>query len=94
MELGKRKEGIQRELFIFSDALCSSSNAFYVVLESVLCKYGFNKFVAGLCREFYADVRDCSGLPPGVYFRILRIGYMEGWGSEREIAWRRNDSLA
>jgi Transposase domain (DUF772) len=28
------------------------------------------------------------GLPPGIYFRLLLIGYFEGIDSERGIAWR------
>ena len=92
--LGKRKERTQGELYIYSDELCSSSNAFYETLESVLGKYGFDKFVEGICHAFYADGIGRPGLAPGVYFRMLLIEYMEGWGSEREIAWRCNDSLA
>ena len=34
------------------------------------------------------------GLPPGIYFRLLLIGYFEGINSERGIAWRASDSLA
>jgi Transposase domain (DUF772) len=33
-------------------------------------------------------------LPPGIYFRLLLIGYFEGIDSERGIAWRAADSLA
>ena len=33
-------------------------------------------------------------MPPGNYFRLLRIGYFEGIDSERGIAWRAADSLA
>ena len=34
------------------------------------------------------------GLAPGIYFRMLLIGYFEGLDSERGIAWRTADSLA
>jgi transposase len=34
------------------------------------------------------------GLPPGIYFRLLMIGYFEGIDSERGIAWRAADSFA
>ena len=34
------------------------------------------------------------GLPPGLYFRLLFVGYFEGLDSERGIAWRAADSLA
>jgi transposase len=33
-------------------------------------------------------------MPPGVYFRMLLVGYFEGLGSERGIAWRVSDSLS
>jgi transposase len=33
-------------------------------------------------------------VPPGIYFRLLLIGYFEGIDSERGIAWRAADSLA
>jgi transposase len=32
-------------------------------------------------------------LPPGIYFRLLLLGYFEGIDSERGIAWRASDSL-
>jgi transposase len=32
--------------------------------------------------------------PPGIYFRLLLIGYFEGIDSERGIAWRAADSFA
>ena len=34
------------------------------------------------------------GLAPGIYFRCLMVGYFEGIGSERGIAWRCADSLS
>jgi transposase len=33
------------------------------------------------------------GLPPGIYVRLLMIGFFEGLDSERGIAWRAADSL-
>ena len=33
-------------------------------------------------------------LAPGIYFRLLLVGYFEGLSSERGIAWRAADSLA
>ena len=36
---------------------------------------------------------DRPSLPPGVYFRLLMLGYFEGVDSERGIAWRVADSL-
>ncbi len=34
------------------------------------------------------------GLAPGMYFRLLLMGYFEGLDSERGMAWRAADSLA
>jgi transposase len=34
------------------------------------------------------------GLAPGIYFRLLMVGYFEGIDSERGIAWRSGDSLS
>jgi len=34
------------------------------------------------------------GLAPGVYFRLLMLGYFERIPSERQIAWRVADSLS
>jgi len=31
-------------------------------------------------------------LAPGIYFRLLLVGYFEGIDSERGIAWRAGDS--
>jgi transposase len=33
-------------------------------------------------------------LSPGIYFRLLMVGYFEGIDSERGIAWRASDSLS
>jgi hypothetical protein len=32
-------------------------------------------------------------IPPGIYFRMLFVGYFEGLDSQRGIAWRCADSL-
>ncbi len=46
------------------------------------------------CRKFYAPKMGRPSLAPGMYFRLLLIGYFEGLDSERGIAWRAADSLA
>jgi hypothetical protein len=37
---------------------------------------------------------DRPGSPPGIYFRLLLIGYFKGIDSERGIAWRAADGVA
>ena len=46
------------------------------------------------CRRFYAPKLGRPGMAPGMYFRLLLIGYFEGIDSERGMAWRANDALA
>ena len=44
-------------------------------------------------RRFYAASNGRPSLAPGIYFRLLLLGYFEGIDSERGIAWRAADSL-
>ena len=71
----------------------SAGHPFYARLNQILDEHDFDGFVEGLCERFYAD-EGRPGLPPGLYFRLLLIGYFEGLDSERGIAWRAADSLA
>ena len=45
-------------------------------------------------REVLRSTIGHPSLTPGIYFRSLLIGYFEGIGAERGIAWRLADSLA
>lgn len=54
----------------------------------------FDEFVENLCEDFYAGEVGRPGLSPGIYFRLLMVGYFEGIDSERGIAWRASDSLS
>src|SRR5215470_13491598 len=77
-----------------TDLPTAASHPFYRRLNQLLRKYGFDDFVEAQCAGFYAETMGRPGLPPGVYFRPLLIGYFEGIDSERGIAWRAADSLA
>ena len=70
------------------------SHPFYERLNQLLEGNHFDDFVEGLCRRFYAEKQGRPSLAPGIYFRLLLIGYFEGIDSERGIAWRAQDSLA
>ena len=37
----------------------------------------FDEFAEETCREFYAELMGRPGLPPGVYFQMLMVGYLE-----------------
>jgi len=67
---------------------------FYAKLNEVFCEQGFDDFVEGLCKPFYADGVGRPSLAPAVYFRLLLVGYFEGIDSERGIAWRVADSMS
>lgn len=76
-----------------TDLPTAASHPFYGRLNQLLAAHEFDTFAEGTCREFYADTMGRPGLPPGIYFRLLLIGYFEGIDSERGIAWRTADSL-
>jgi transposase len=93
MALGKRKPK-QDELFIPTAKLATGpGHPFYAKLNEVLADAGFDEFVEELCVRYYKE-GGRPGIPPGVYFRMLLIGYFEGLDSQRGIAWRCADSLA
>jgi transposase len=72
----------------------SPGHPFYTRLNELLEAADFDRFVEGQCAKFYAPVMGRPSLAPGRYFRLLLVGYFEGIGSERGIAWRASDSLA
>ena len=77
-----------------SDLPKSPGHPFYKRLNQVLAANSFDAFVEAACRRFYATKLGRPSLPPGRYFRLLLLGYFEGLGSERAMAWRAADSLA
>jgi transposase len=96
MAMGTRKDQEQQEaLWVPNTALPKgASHPFYQRLNQLLEESYFDEFVEGRCQRFYAEKRGRPSLVPGVYFRLLLIGYFEGIDSERGMAWRANDSLA
>src|ERR1700747_2684656 len=95
MSLGKRGPRERQEpIWIEAASLArAGGDPFYERLNSLLGQRGFHRFAEKICRRFYAKTGR-PGLPPGIYFRLLLVGYFEGIDSERGIAWRAADSLA
>src|ERR1700681_1707010 len=90
-----RQRRRQEALWIAHHTLARGlSHPFYERLNQLLEGNHFDDFVEGLCQRFYAERQGRPSLAPGIYFRLLLIGYFEGIDSERGIAWRANDSLA
>lgn len=94
MALGRRKPP-QHALWVAHGELPRSpGHPFYAALNRLLAEAGFDRFVEELCTPYYADNVGRPGIAPGVYFRMLLVGYFEGLGSQRGIAWRCSDSLS
>ena len=92
--MGKKKRRQQKDLGVgTSEMPVPPGHPFYVALEDLLKKHQFDDFVERRCAQFYAPRMGRPSLEPGVYFRLLVVGYFEGLGSERGIAWRAADSL-
>jgi transposase len=93
MAMGTRREH-QEELWIPTCTVARpASHPFYERLNELLAGHDFDRFVEEKCRSFYAATMGRPGLAPGMYFRLLLVGYFEGIDSERGIAWRAGDSL-
>src|ERR1022692_2754714 len=96
MAMGTRRQREKQEdLWIAHTELASSpGHPFYQRLNELLEAEGFDEFVESRCAKFYAARYGRPSVTPGIYFRSLLIGYFEGIGAERGIAWRLADSLA
>jgi transposase len=96
MAMGKRKPR-QESLFVSTDRLApSAGHPFYQKLNGLLAEAGFDRWAESRCAKYYeqAEKRGQPSLPPGVYFRMLFVGYFENLDSQRGIAWRCADSLS
>jgi len=96
MAMGRRKKRVRQEgLWTPTAALpVSASHPFYQRLNQILDEKKFDEYVEAICEDFYAGEVGRPGLSPGIYFRLLMVGYFEGIDSERGIAWRASDSLS
>ena len=94
MALGRQKER-QADLMVgWAELPRSRGHAFYDRLQAILVEAGFDRFAEGECASHYADRRGRPSLPPGRYFRMHLVGYLEGIDSERGLEWRCSDSLS
>jgi transposase len=91
----RRREPQQGGMWVAThDLPRSPGHVFYEKLNTVLEAGGFDRFVEALCAPYYAEGDGRPSIEPGVYFRMLFVGYFEGLGSQRGIAWRCADSLS
>jgi transposase len=92
-----RKEPEQSTLWVPHRSLARApGHRFYEKLNELLGEHAFDAFVEDLCEPYFASSRKQGrrSIPPGVYFRMLLVGYFEGIESERGICWRCEDSLS
>lgn len=93
MGMGRKKQR-QEPLWVATQELPrTKGHVFYDRVNRILDKHGFDAFAEAACEKFYA-VRGRPSVAPGIYFRMLLVGYFEGIASERGIAWRCADSLS
>src|SRR5713101_201429 len=94
MAMGTRKKRERQEgLWYGGELPAAPGHPFYKRLNEVLDPAGFDGFCESHCASFYHDKLGRPSLSPGLYFRIMMIGFFEGLDSERGIAWRLADSL-
>ena len=94
MAMGTRKSRERQEpLWYGTELPAAPGHPFYTRLNEALDKAGFDRHCEGSCAGFYHAKLGRPSLAPGLYFRIMMIGFFEGLDSERGIAWRLADSL-
>ena len=96
MALGRRKSK-QTSMWVAGTKVAQGPrNVFYERLNKELGRIDFDRRVEGWCAPYYEDAGRPGrpSIPPGVYFRMLFVGYFEGIESERGIDWRCSDSLS
>src|SRR5215469_627907 len=94
MAMGTRKQRERQEALWYRSELPEApGHPFYRRLNDVLEREGYDRFCEARCREFYHERLGRPSLAPGIYFRLMMIGFFEGIDSERGIAWRVADSL-
>jgi transposase len=89
----RRKRERQEALWYGGELAMAPGHPFYARLSEVLEKAEFDRFCEKSCAGFYHAKLGRPSLAPGLYFRIMMIGFFEGLDSERGIAWRLADSL-
>jgi transposase len=96
MAMGRRPTERQGALFVEAEGLArAEGQTFYTALNELLARHGFDRFCEErvAAEKVFDETMGRPSVPPGVYFRMLLVGYFEGLPSERGIAWRCADSL-
>jgi transposase len=95
MAMGTRRHRQRQEPLWYRTELPETpGHPFYEKLNQALESAKFDPFCEEQCKGFYAEKNGRPSLAPGVYFRVMLLGFFEGIDSERGIAWRVADSLS
>lgn len=92
MGIGRRNDEQQGEFWVSTDKLGGGPrNQFYDRLNVILSEVDFDRKLEDAAEPYYSK-QGRKGIPVGVYFRMIFIGYFEDISSQRGIAWRCDDS--
>jgi transposase len=97
MSMGRRPQHEQAPMWIAGPEVARSpGHRFYETLNELLKEADFDRRVEALCAPYFEadDEPGRRSIAPGVYFRMLFVGYFEGIESERGLEWRCSDSLS
>jgi len=76
MSMGKTRPRAAAEMWVATTNFpTAASRPFYTRLNQRLAEHYFDDFVEGQWQPFYAEIMGRPGPPPGMYFRLLLIGY-------------------
>ena len=95
MAMGKRKRDQQPPTWVtMTNSPTAASHPFYRRLNQLLREHGFDDFAEAQCATFYAETMGRPSLPPGIYFRLLLIGYFNAvYANRRRIRGDRGKRL-
>ena len=79
MAMGTRKHRQRQEpLWYRSELAQTPGHPFYEKLNRALESAQFDWFCEGQCKGFYAEKKGRPSLAPGVYFRLMLLGFFRG----------------
>ena len=89
MAMGKRRRSVQQKMWVETVALPKTpGHPFYERLSKLLEQHGFDAFAEETCASFYTDKIGRPSLDPGIYFRLMTIGYFESSSEEDFLGFR------
>ncbi len=84
MAMGTRKHRQRQEPLWYQEELAEApGHPFYQKRNRAFDSAKFDLFCEQQCQEFYDEKKGRPSLAPGVYFRLMLLGFFEGIDSER-----------